>query len=135
MVIAETGAKITRDDLPIVMGDDTLLTQLLQNLISNALKFRGERAPRIHVSAERGQHEWRFGVRDNGIGIDPEYHDRIFVIFKRLHSREQYPGTGIGLAVCKKIVERHGGHVSVESEPGKGSTFHFTIADGDSAAI
>ena len=135
VVIGETGATITHDTLPTVTGDATQLTLLLQNLISNAIKFRGKEPPKIHVSCERGAHEWHFGVRDNGIGIEPQYFDRIFVIFKRLHSREKYPGTGIGLAVCKKIVGRHGGQISVESEPGKGSAFSFTIADGDSAAI
>ena len=135
VVIGETGATITHDTLPTVTGDATQLTLLLQNLISNAIKFRGKEPSKIHVSCERGAHEWHFGVRDNGIGIEPQYFDRIFVIFKRLHSREEYPGTGIGLAVCKKIVGRHGGQISVESEPGKGSAFSFTIADGDSAAI
>ncbi len=129
VVIAETGATITQDTLPTVRGDPTQLAQLFQNLVSNGIKFRSKDAPRIHVSAERGGHEWRFGVQDNGIGIDPQYFGRIFAIFRRLHSRDEYPGTGIGLAVCKRIVERHNGRIWVESEAGKGAKFYFTIAD------
>jgi len=128
--IAESGALFTHDPLPTVSGDPTQLTQIFQNLFSNAIKFRRpEEAPRIHVSAARQDSAWRFSVRDNGIGIEPRYFDRIFIIFQRLHGREDYPGTGIGLAVCKKIVERHGGRIWVDSEPGKGTTFHFTIPD------
>lgn len=127
VAIEETGARITRDPLPEVRGDAVQLVQLLQNLIGNALKFRGEAAPEIHVGAGRDGDRWRFQVRDNGIGIDPQYLDRIFLIFQRLHTRDEYPGTGIGLAVCKKIVERHGGHLGVDSEPGRGSRFHFTL--------
>ncbi len=129
VVIGETGATITQDVLPVVRGDPTQLAQLFQNLISNGIKFRSKDAPRIHISAERGEHEWRFGVQDNGIGIDPQYFGRIFAIFQRLHSRDEYPGTGIGLAVCKRIVERHNGRIWVESELGKGAKFCFTIAD------
>ena len=128
VAIAESGAVITNDPLPKVVADQTQLTQLLQNLFSNAIKFRRwEEVPRIHVSAVRQNGAWQFSVRDNGIGIAPQYFDRIFIIFQRLHGREEYSGTGIGLAICKKIVERHDGRMWVESEPGIGSTFHFTI--------
>ena len=123
----ESGAVITRDPLPVVRGNAVQLTTLFQNLIANAIKFRGDEAPRIHVGAEAGEAEWTFSVKDNGIGIEPEHLERIFVIFQRLHTREKYPGTGIGLAVCKKIVQRHGGRIWVESEPGKGAAFRFTL--------
>ncbi|MFC4426076.1 GAF domain-containing protein [Deinococcus navajonensis] len=123
-----TGARITRGALPTVMSDAQQLDQLLQNLISNGLKYRREGvAPQVHVSATRLGRYWRFAVRDNGIGIEPEYRERIFVIFQRLHGREQYEGTGIGLAVCKKIVDLHGGELWVESTPGEGSTFFLTL--------
>ncbi len=125
--IEEAQAVVTRDDLPTVVVDPSQFGQLLQNLLSNAIKFRGERPPRVHVSARLEDDAWLFSVSDNGIGIAPEYTDRIFVIFQRLHSRAQYPGTGIGLAICKKIVERHGGRIWVESTPGEGSTFYFTL--------
>ncbi|MCD4845000.1 MAG: PAS domain S-box protein [Methanosarcinales archaeon] len=127
MAIGDSYAMITHDPLPTIMADGSQLTQLLQNLISNAIKFQGDETPRIHISAEQKDDEWEFSVADNGIGIKPEFFDRIFVIFQRLHSREEYSGTGIGLAVCKKIVERHGGRIWVESVPGKGTTFFFTI--------
>ena len=126
-VIRESGAKVTQDSLPNVVGDTGQLTQLLQNLIGNAIKFRGNQQPRIHVSAKLRVADWIFSVQDNGIGIDPQYFDRIFLIFQRLHPYKQFPGTGVGLAVCKKIVERHSGIIWVESEQGKGSNFYFTI--------
>ena len=120
-------AVVTHDPLPTVMADRGQLGQLFQNLIGNAIKFRGEEPPQIHVSAEQRIGEWLFSVRDNGIGVGPEYAERIFVIFQRLHNREEYPGTGIGLAICKKIVERHGGRIWVVSHTGQGATFHFTL--------
>jgi PAS domain S-box-containing protein len=130
LAISESGATVSHDPLPTVLGDDVQLGQLLQNLLANAIKFRTEALPQIHLSAERNGHVWTFSVRDNGIGIAPEYAERIFMIFQRLHSKSEYPGTGIGLAVCKKIVERHGGRIWVQSQPGSGATFFFTIPDG-----
>jgi PAS domain S-box-containing protein len=127
IAIEDSQAVVTHDPLPTVRGDATQLGQLFQNLIGNAIKFRGDRRPAVHVSAARNGNAWLFSVRDDGIGIDPQYSERIFVIFQRLHSKEEYPGTGIGLALCKKIVERHGGRIWVESEPGKGATFSFTM--------
>ncbi len=127
VAIADSGAVVTHDPLPSVMGDASQLLQLFQNLLANAVKFHGDEPPRVHVSAESDDGCWRFTVRDNGIGIAPEYFERIFVLFQRLHGRGTYPGTGIGLAICKKVVERHGGHIEVQSEPGKGSSFIFTL--------
>lgn len=125
--IRESGASVTRDALPLIRVDRWQLQQLFQNLVGNALKFRGEATPRVHVSAQRQGDEWVFCVRDNGIGIAPEYHERIFRIFQRLHALGKYPGTGIGLALCKKIVERHGGRIWVESEADKGAAFFFSF--------
>jgi PAS domain S-box-containing protein len=125
--IEENDALVTHDPLPMVMADCFQLEQLFRNLIGNAIKFRGNEPPRVHISASRIGNGWTFSVRDNGIGIAPEYFDRIFTIFQRLHSREEYAGTGIGLAVCKKIVERHGGRIWVKSEVGKGATFYFIL--------
>ena len=147
LAIEENGAEITYDSMPALIVDPTQLTQLFQNLIGNAIKFRGREKPRIHIGAVREAapyckipavgsaqplsrqqpEEWHFTVRDNGIGIDPQYFDKIFIIFQRLHTLDQYPGTGIGLAICKKIIERHGGRIWVESQAGEGATFHFTL--------
>ncbi len=126
-VIKETNAQITHDPLPEIKSDAPQITQLLQNLIGNAIKFHGDKPPQIHISAEKLNNEWVFGVNDNGIGIDLKYQEQIFSIFKRLHTREEFEGTGIGLSICKRIVERHNGRIWVESEVGKGSTFYFTI--------
>jgi len=131
--IQESGAKIAADDLPTVYFDDLQLTRLFQNLIGNAIKFRSDQTPQIHISAFRQDAGWRFAVRDNGIGIEPQYAERIFMIFQRLHTRKIYAGTGIGLSICKKIVERHGGKIWVESTPGRGSTFYFTVPDIEGA--
>jgi chemotaxis family two-component system sensor kinase Cph1 len=128
--ISETGAVITHDELPTVMADGTQLMQLFQNLIANAIKFRSDKAPQIHIGASRLEDEWLFSVQDNGIGIDPQFSDRIFVIFQRLHTRDEYPGTGMGLAICKKIIECHRGRIWVESQLGEGATFYFTIPVG-----
>ena len=125
--IEESQAVVTHDPLPTVMADGGQLGQLFQNLIANAITFHGEEPPAVHVSAERKANEWLFSVRDNGVGLDPQYAERIFVIFQRLHDREEYPGTGIGLAICKKVVERHGGRIWVVSQVGQGATFYFTL--------
>jgi signal transduction histidine kinase len=127
LAIEESAAAVTHDRLPTVPADPGQLEHLFLNLVSNALKFRGAEPPRVHISAVRADGGWRFSVQDNGIGIDPQYFDRIFVIFQRLHARADYPGTGIGLAIAKKIVERHGGRIGVESEAGRGTTFWFTL--------
>jgi PAS domain S-box-containing protein len=127
-VIRENNAAITYDELPVVTGDETQLTQLLQNMIVNAIKFRRKDAsPVVHLSAKREKNEWVIGIHDNGIGIDPAFKERVFAIFQRLHTREEYAGTGMGLAIARRIVERHGGRIWVESAPGEGATFFFTL--------
>ena len=124
----EAGATYTQGPPPTVVADESQLVQVFQNLVGNAVKFRGTQPPNVEVSAQKTGAEWTFAVRDNGIGIDPQFHERIFEIFQRLQGRKEYGGgAGIGLAICKKVVERHGGRIWVESEPGKGSTFFFTI--------
>ena len=125
--IEESGASITYDPLPTVEADDVQLAQLFQNLMGNALKFRSASVPRIHVFSKELETEWEFAVQDNGIGIEPQYFDRIFMVFQQLHTKGEFPGTGIGLAICKKVAERHGGRIWVSSTPGEGSTFHFTL--------
>jgi signal transduction histidine kinase/DNA-binding NarL/FixJ family response regulator len=127
VTMKSAAAEVSADGLPRVLGDEVQLEQLLQNLVSNAIKFRGEAPPRVQVSAEHKGDHCLFRVSDNGIGIDPQFFGRLFVIFQRLHDREEYPGTGIGLATCKKIVERHGGRIWLESAPGQGTTFLFTL--------
>jgi PAS domain S-box-containing protein len=127
LAFEEHAVTLTHDPLPVVIADRVMLTQVFQNLIDNAIKFRREASPRIHVSCRREGEEWVFSVRDNGIGIAPEYHERIFVIFQKLHSKSKYPGTGIGLALCRRAVERMGGRIWVESKTGDGATFLFAI--------
>ena len=128
LVIEETGAEVTVDDgMPVVSGDVSLLTAVFQNLIGNAVKFRGEQPPRVHVGVRDAGEEWEFSVADNGIGIEPEYADRIFVIFQRLHAKDAYPGTGIGLALSRKIVEYHGGRIWLDADVTSGTTFRFTL--------
>ena len=132
--IGESGAKVDVRTLPEVRGDPRQLTQLFQNLIGNALKFRKPgQAPHIEVWAGRAGNFWQVSVRDDGIGLDPRFYERVFIIFQRLHTREQYEGTGIGLAICKKIVERHGGRIWVQSQEGEGATFSFTLPATPSA--
>jgi len=127
LTLEETGTELTSSPLPVILAEPAQVTQLFQNLIANGIKFRGSAPPRIHIAAEARGEWWEFTVADNGIGIDASHHQRIFIIFQRLHDRSAYAGTGIGLAICNKIVNRLGGRIWVESEPGKGSTFHFTI--------
>jgi hypothetical protein len=127
--IQESGAMITCGPLPTVLADKMQLLQLFQNLLANAIKFRAEQAPEIQITAQPTDGFWRFAVKDNGIGIEPRHFERIFLIFQRLHSRRHYPGTGMGLAICKKIVDRHGGTIWPVSEPGMGTTFFFTLPD------
>ncbi len=135
VAIEESGAQVSCGNLHTIIGDEGQLVQLFQNLIGNAIKFRGQKAPQVHISARRRHNVLIFSVTDNGIGIDPQHNQSIFEIFRRLHTKEEYPGTGMGLAICKKIVERHGGRIWVQSQPEEGSTFHFTIqvAGGESA--
>jgi PAS domain S-box-containing protein len=127
LAIVDSGAVITHDPLPVMMGDEIQLGQLLQNLIGNAIKFRGEKPPRIHLSSKQNANGWQISVQDNGIGISPEHRERVFLIFQRLHTIAEYSGTGIGLAICKKIVEGHGGRIWIESPPDGGSTISFTL--------
>ena len=132
--IGEAGAEVSHDPMPTVLGDRIQLTQLFQNLISNAVKFNASRRPRVAVTARRAGSMWEFRVADNGIGIDPAHFERIFQVFQRLHTRETYAGTGIGLAVCRKIVERHGGTIWIESAKGQGATFCFTLQAAEGGA-
>jgi light-regulated signal transduction histidine kinase (bacteriophytochrome) len=131
-VTQDSGALVTYDPLPAVLADETQLIQLFQNIIGNAIKYQDREVPHIHISAAKcGANQWTFSVKDNGIGIDSQHFDRIFRMFQRLHKREEFDGTGVGLAICKKIVERHGGGISVESQHGQGSTFRFTLTEAD----
>lgn len=125
--VQAANASISYDQLPTITGDNAQLLQLFQHLIANAVKFQGEHPPRVHIASSQQDANWRIAVSDNGIGIEPQYFDKIFLIFQRLHSREQYPGTGMGLALCKKIIDNHGGRIWLESTPGKGSTFYFSL--------
>ena len=128
--IQESGAVVTHDALPAITTDNGQLAQVFQNLIGNAIKYRSVEVPHVHVSAAKnGGNEWIFSVRDNGLGIDPQYFERIFILFQRLHGREEFKGTGIGLTICKKIVEQLGGRIWVESQPEKGSIFYFALPE------
>jgi light-regulated signal transduction histidine kinase (bacteriophytochrome) len=135
LLIQENGAAIGHDSLPMIICDASQMSQLFQNLISNSLKFRRDELPLIQISARDEGEFWHFTVSDNGIGIEEQYFERIFKIFQRLHTKAEYPGTGIGLAVCQRIVEKHGGRTWIESEPGKGTTVHFTISKSTSNEI
>lgn len=125
--IDDNDAQITHDDLPTIKVDEQLMVQLFQNIISNAIKYRGYESPKIHISAKKDDKQWLFSVKDNGIGISGKHLDKIFTIFQRLHTNEEYEGTGIGLAIAQKIVHQHGGKIWVESKLGEGTVFYFTI--------
>jgi light-regulated signal transduction histidine kinase (bacteriophytochrome) len=130
--IEQSGARVTHDPIPVVLADEMQLIQLFQNLLGNAIKYQAGETPVVHVSALRSRGgRWMFSVRDNGLGIDSQYFEKIFGMFQRLHRRDEFAGTGIGLAICKKIVERHGGDISVDSKPGQGSTFRFSLAGSE----
>jgi signal transduction histidine kinase len=131
----EAGARITRGELPVVQGDESALRQLFLNLIANAIKYRGARPLEVHVSAVQTGGNWIISIRDNGIGIDPKYSDKVFELFERLHSSSQYEGSGIGLSICRRIVQRHGGRIWVESEPGLGSTFCFSLPSQETTQL
>jgi light-regulated signal transduction histidine kinase (bacteriophytochrome) len=134
--IAENNALVTHDPLPRILADELQMVQLFQNLVGNAIKYQCPGTPKIHITATRhDETKWMFSVRDNGLGIDPQFFSRIFGMFQRLHKREEFAGTGIGLAICKKIVERHGGSISVESELGQGSIFRFELAGNETEAM
>jgi light-regulated signal transduction histidine kinase (bacteriophytochrome) len=133
--IKEAGAEIVHPSLPLVIGDPRLICQAFQNLIGNAIKYRGPHAPKIRIAARRQDDDWLISVSDNGIGIAMQYSERIFGAFQRLHSSDEYPGTGIGLAIVKRIIERHNGRIWVESEPGAGSTFYFTLPAAEKAPV
>ncbi|OYY96949.1 MAG: hypothetical protein B7Y42_08560 [Polaromonas sp. 28-63-22] len=125
--IVERGARVTANALPEIHGDRTQLVQLLLNLIGNGIKYCRDRSPFVHISATRGEREWVISVADNGIGIEEKHHDKVFEVFKRLHTQKEYSGTGIGLSVCRRVVERHGGKIWITSVVGEGSTFKFSI--------
>jgi light-regulated signal transduction histidine kinase (bacteriophytochrome) len=133
--IEESHAIVTHDPMPAVLADETQLTQLFQNLVGNAIKYQNPGVPRIHIAARRSEGKWIFSVKDNGLGIDPQYFEKIFGMFQRLHKREEFAGTGIGLAICKKIIERHGSSITVESTLGQGSTFSFALEGSENACI